>query len=209
MDNYVITINRTFGSGGKRIALALGKELGIPCYENEILDMASEYSGINRQLFYEQNEKLGGKHFLSRLLGKVPSRTVIAPTDKDFVSDVNLFNLQAEIIRDLAQTQTCIIVGKCAGYVLENVPNVFRFFVYAPKDACVRTVAERMSISEGDALRMINQTDKYRADYNRFYTGLEWTDPQSYDLIINSERTGWEDCGKIIREYVRLKMTQE
>ena len=124
MDNFVITIARGFGSGGKSIALELSKRMGIPCYENEILDMASDASGINKALFHETDERLRGSLFAKMLKG-IPTKTILAPSEKDFVSDINLFNLQAQIIRSLALSQSCIIVGKCADHVLEYFDNVY------------------------------------------------------------------------------------
>ena len=98
MDNYVITIARGFGSGGKEIGTRLAKELGIPCYERQLLDMASEYSGINKRLFAEVDEKLRGSYAMKHLM-KIPYTYVVEPSDKDFTSDINLFNIQSEIIK--------------------------------------------------------------------------------------------------------------
>ena len=206
MKNYVITIARGFGSGGKTIALELGKKLGIPCYENEILEMASEASGINKALFFETDERLKGSLIAKKLKG-IPSQAIISPRDKDFVSDINLFNFQAQIIRSLALNESCIIVGKCADYVLEDFPNVFRIYVDAPRDACVKYIASKMYISEQEANHLIVKTDKYRADYYNYYTGgREWTQPINYDLFINSERVGREHCADVIAMYVKYRL---
>ena len=113
MRNYVITIARGFGSGGKDIATRLGKELGIPCYERQILTMASEQSGIDESLFVEVDEKLRGS-YLTKMLTKFPYSQVVEAHEKEFISDINLFNIQAQIIKELAKTESCIIIGKCA-----------------------------------------------------------------------------------------------
>lgn len=113
MDNYVITIARGFGSGGKEIALKLAEELGIVCYENRILTLASELSGLDEELFAEVNEKMRRKK-LSGLLKSLPRTVKPKPVDDEFVSDEKLFEYQKEIILHLAETQSCIIVGKCA-----------------------------------------------------------------------------------------------
>ena len=116
MNNFVITIARGFGSGGKEIATKLGERLGIPCYERQILTLASDKSGIDESLFVDSDEKLRSNK-VAKLLHKIPFSNVLEPHEKAFVSDTNLFNIQAEIIRELARTESCIIVGKCADFV--------------------------------------------------------------------------------------------
>ena len=101
MQNYVITIARGFGSGGKDIATRLGKELGIPCYERQILTMASDQSGIDESVFVETDEKLRGT-YLANVLRRMPISETVEPMEKDFISDVNVFNIRANIIRTLA-----------------------------------------------------------------------------------------------------------
>lgn len=180
MNNFVITIARGFGSGGKQIALEIGKKLGIPCYEREILDMASDRSGLNRTLFEQTDERLRGSIFSKRLKG-IPTITVASPEEKAFESDINLFNLQAQIIRSLALSESCIIVGKCADHILDYFDNVFRIYIDAPRDACVKSIVSKMGVTEAEANRLIKKTDKYRADYYRYYTGKDWTNPTNYD----------------------------
>lgn len=202
---YVITIARSFGSGGKRIGMKLAEELGASCYENQILTMASDDSGINRELFAEVDEKLRGSYIVNRLKG-LPSAYIIEPDEKKFVSDVNLFNYQAKIIRELSATETCVIIGKCADYILRDAKNVATVFVTAPKDFCVRTVKEQLFVSEADAERMVAKTDKYRGDYYKYYSGgKEWNDPANYDLCLNSERLGDDGVIAAIKNLVEIK----
>ncbi|MDF2594149.1 MAG: hypothetical protein K0R69_490 [Clostridia bacterium] len=205
MKNYIITIARGFGSGGKTIGIELGKKLGIPCYENEILEMASEASGISRALFNQTDERLSGRLFAKRLKG-IPTKTIISPSEKEFVSDINLFNFQSQIIRSLAVNESCIIIGKCADYVLEHFQNVYRIYIDAPREACVKSIANKMCVSEEEANRLITKTDKYRADYYKYYTGKDWTNPTNYDLFINSDRVGRERCADVIEMYVKYRM---
>ena len=112
MDDYIITIARSFGSGGKEIASLLSEKLGIPWYERQILTMASQASGIDESEFVEVDERLHGS-YLIKSLTKLPTANVLRPESRDFVSDLNLYNIQAEIIKELSHTQSCIIVGKC------------------------------------------------------------------------------------------------
>ena len=209
MKNYVITVARGFGSGGKQIAVALGKELGIPCYERQILTMASQKSGINENLFAEVDEKLRGS-YLTKMLTSVPNVNIIEPSEKGFTSDNNLYKIQCEIIKSLARTESCIIVGKCADYVLKEYPNVTSVYIEAPRVDCVRSIMEKMSVTEEEAHRLIRKTDKYRASYYKYYThGGEWTNPVNYDMTLNSARIGREKCVKVIKDYIKTKFDIE
>lgn len=206
MSNYVITIARGFGSGGKEIGTRLAKELGIPCYERQLLDMASEYSGINKQLFAEVDEKLRGSYAMKHLM-KIPYTYVVEPSDKEFTSDINLFNIQSEIIRELAKTESFVVIGKCADYILRDMPNVISIYVTAPEKDCIATVMDRMQVTESRAKELVHKTDKYRADYYKYYTrGNKWNDPLNYDLIINSSKMDWDACVKMIIDYKEMKL---
>lgn len=207
MDNFVITIARGFGSGGKQIGLALSKQLGIPCYESQILSMASNYSGINKDLFFQVDEKLRGYHLIKRLMKSANKDDIVEPTDKSFISDVNLYNIQAKIIKELAKQQSCIIIGKCANHLLRDYENTVSVYIEAPRAFCVKNVIERLGVTEEEAHRMIYQTDRYRADYYKYYTGGEtWTNPVLYDMTLNSDRMGMDKCTELIIQYLKIKL---
>lgn len=210
MDNFVITIARGFGSGGKQIGLALSKQLGIPCYESQILSMASNYSGINKDLFFQVDEKLGGYHLIKRLMKSANKDDIVEPTDKSFISDVNLYNIQAKIIKELAKQQSCIIIGKCANHLLRDYDNTVSVYIEAPRAFCVKNVIERLGVTEEEAHRMIYQTDRYRADYYKYYTGGEtWTNPVLYDMTLNSDRMGMDKCTELIIQYLKIKLGED
>ncbi len=205
MDNYVITIARGFGSGGKEIGTKLGERLGIPCYENQILDMASEQSGIGKHLFAEVDEKIKGKR-IARLLKINPIEKLAKPSEKAFTSDNNLYNIQCEIIKELAKTESCIIIGKCADYVLKDFDNVISIYIEAPRKNCVESIMKKLQVSEPEAHELISKTDKYRADYYEYYTrGGYWTNPVNYDLTLNSARVGREKCVDVIEDYLKIR----
>ena len=170
MDNFVITIARGFGSGGKQIGLALSKQLGIPCCENQILSMASNYSGINKDLFFQVDEKLRGYHLIKRLMKSANKDDIVEPTDKSFISDVNLYNIQAKIIKELAKQQSCIIIGKCANHLLRDYDNTVSVYIEAPRAFCVKNVIERLGVTEEEAHRMIYQTSYFSRPCNNLRT---------------------------------------
>jgi len=209
MNNYVITIARGFGSGGKQVGLALSRDLGIHCYESQILTLASEYSGINKSKFVKVDEKLPLPFsFLPRLKDTPSTDHIMTPQDKKFTSAKNLFNIQTKIIRELAEKESCIIIGKCANYVLRDLNNVISVYIEAPRAYCLANVMEKMDATEEEAHRLITETDRYRAAYFKYYTrGRVWTDPVLYDMTLNSERVGIEKCVELIKEYIKIKFS--
>ena len=206
MERFVVTFARGFGTGGKEIASRLAKELGIHCYENRILTLAAQLSGLDEKLFQEVNEKIrdhGG--FSSFLRGLPRSRNYIS-RNETFVSDDTLFSYQKQIIENLADTESCVIVGKCADWVLRGRPNVVSIYIEAPRPFCVQRTIEHMGVTEEVANATIEHTDKYRADYYEYYThGNYWTNPVNYDMTLNSERVGVDNCVKLIRQYRVIK----
>lgn len=203
MDNYVITIARGFGSGGKQIGIKLADDLGINCYENRILALASMESGYDESLF--EDEKLNG-NALTNALAKIPRSLSPRPVITKFASNPELFECQANIIRKLAETESCVIVGKCADYILRDYPNVISVYIEAPREFCLVRIENRMMISSRKANELIEKTDKYRAEYYKYYTGgNSWTNPVNYDLTLNSERVTIDNCVQLIKDYIKIK----
>ena len=208
MKKTVITIARSYGSGGRTLGKLLAEELGINCYDREILRMASDDSGINEALFGQTDEKLK-KSPLFRIARKNPYKGgVIPPESADFVSDDNLFNYQAKIIRDLAKEESCVIIGRCADYVLKDYPNVLSVFIHAPKEYCLEGAAKKHSMSPKELERFINKTDKHRAEYYKYHTGREWTDARNYDLCLDSSKLGYERCVDEIISYMKVRFPE-
>ena len=156
--NIVITMARQYGSGGKTIGAMLAKELGINCYSREILRMASEESGINERLFGMSDEKMKGAGWF-KILSRPYDGELLPPEDKDFVSEENIFNYQAKIIKDLAEKESCVIVGRCADYVLKDNPNVVSVFVHADEKFCLDRAMERNSMTEKEMKKYINERE--------------------------------------------------
>lgn len=206
MDKFIVTFARGFGTGGKAIASQLAKDLGIHCYENRILTLASQLSGLPENVFQEVNEKMRETDgFTSFLRGLPRSKHYITRNEK-FVSDDRLFEYQSQIIRELAEKESCVIVGKCADYVLRDKPNVVSIYIEAPRVFCVNRTIANMGVTEAVANATIERTDRFRADYYKYYThGNYWTNPVNYDLTLNSERVGIENCVKTIEQYLIIK----
>ena len=205
MNHFVVTVARGFGSGGKVIAAKVAEQINANCYENRILTLASLLSGMDEHYFEQANEKLSGIK-IAQQLSVIPKTVTPKPNAEKFAADDMLFDYQAQIIRRLANTETCVIVGKCADHVLRSYDNVVSVYIEAPRAFCVNRITNRMGISEEEAHKLIEQTDKYRADYYKYYTGGNyWTNPVNYDLTLNSERVGVDNCVKVILDYINLK----
>ena len=205
MKKTVITIARSYGSGGKTLGNLLAKDLGINCYSREILRMASDASGINEALFGQADERLK-RSPLFGILKKNPYKGgVIPPENSDFVSDDNLFNYQAKVIKELAAKESCVIVGRCADYVLKDYPNVVSVFVHADRKFCLDRSMERHSMTEKEMQKYIEKTDQYRGDFYRYHTGHEWVDARNYDLCLNSGKLGFEKCVEEIKAYIKVR----
>ena len=204
--HFVVTFARGFGTGGKEIASKLAKDLGIHCYENRILTLASQMSGLDEEIFREVDEKIRNKGgFASFLKGLPKSKSYIARNEK-FVSDDKLFEYQSKIIKNLAETESCVIVGKCADYILRGNPNVASIYVEAPRAFCLKRTMEKMGVTAEVAAATITQTDKFRADYYEYYTGGNyWTNPVNYDMTLNSEKVGIEGCVEMVKKLLELK----
>ncbi len=203
-ENIVITIARQYGSGGRTVGKMLAKEMGIPYYSSNLLKMASEESGINEQLFAQLDEKLKNSPFL-RMSTDLYTGDLIPPESSDFVSAKNLFNYQAKVMKRLAETESCVIIGRAADFILKDFQNVVSVFVHGSKEFNLARAMEQNSMTEAEMEKFIQKTDKYRAEYYKHYTGRDWTDARNYDLCLNSSKLGFEKCVKEILAYIKVR----
>lgn len=204
MKKTVITIARSYGSGGRTLGKLLAEEMGIHYYDREILRMASDQSGISEALFGQADEKLN-KSPLFGIIRKNPYRGgVIPPESADFVSDDNLFNYQAKVIRELAEQESCIIIGRCADYVLRDQQDVIRLYFYAPLADCVTRVMNQNGLTEKEAVKKIERTDKYRAEYCRYYTGRDWNDARNYNFCLDTTSMSYEKLVEVVRNFIQI-----
>lgn len=206
MDNYVITIARGFGTGGKMLAMRLAKELGIECYEHRILALCSQESEVGFEQYVESDENIINIGFWKKQLRKIKGMTSPLPHKERFIADDDLFRRQVKVINELADTESCVIVGKCADHILRDRKNVISIYIEAPRAYCLKRIMDRMNVSETEAHQLISRTDRYRAEYYEYYTeGNYWTNPVNYDMTFNIERVGEDKCIEIIKEYVNKK----
>jgi cytidylate kinase len=207
MSKYVITIARGYGSGGRTIGKMLSEELGIHYYDRELLRLASDDSGINEKLFAKADEKLQ-KSLLYKIARKAYKGELIPPDNDDFISNDNLFNYQAKIIKELAEQETCVIVGRAADYILKDNDNVVKVFVHAPLEVCIKNLKEMTVNPEKDIEKQIASIDKRRTEYYKYYTGRNWEDAKNYDLCLNSSQLGFDKCVEIVKAYLDIRFRQ-
>ncbi len=187
MSNRIITISREFGSGGRTIGKKVAEKLGIPCYDGELLQKIAEESG-----FAEEYVKDAGEYVLSGFLSTVFSNRTLGPTNGD-----RLWQLQ-DLITDLAKKGPCVIVGRCADYILRDKADCLRVFIHASMEyraeRIVKVYGERAESPE----QRLRDKDKRRAAYHRFYTNMKWGHAQNYHICLDSGELGIEKCVKII-----------
>lgn len=193
MSNRIITISRQFGSGGRTIGKMLGEKLGIRCYDQEMIGKIAEESGFAEDYIKKEGEYASG----GWLAGLFSSRAYGA-TNQDLI-----WQMQNRIITELAEKESCIIVGRCADYILRDKADCLRVFIYADMqyraDRIVRVYGEREESPE----QRLKDKDKSRAAYYRFYTDMKWGYAPNYHISLDSSRWGIEKCVDIIAELYR------
>lgn len=197
----IITIAREMGSGGRTIGKMLSEDLGIKYYDKDLIKLASEDSGINERFFGLVDEKLKGS-FLRK--GGVYKGELLSPDHRDFTSDQNLFNFQAKIIKQLADKEPAVIVGRCADFILSDKRDVVKVFVYSNMETAVKNVVDMYGVSEKEAQKIIERTDKERSEYYRHYTGRDWTNAKNYNICLDTSNMDYTKCIEIIKSYLKL-----
>lgn len=189
--NRIITIGREFGSGGRTIAKMTGEKLGIKVYDNELLIKIAKESGLAQAYVAEKSENLT----LSDLIGR--SLSGFGTYNQVLVED-NLWKMQSEVILDLAKKKTCIIVGRCADYILKDKADCLKVFVYASLEERINRIVSVYGESDVAPEKRLKDKDKRRSLFYNYFTDMKWGDPHNYDICLNSGILGFEKCVDII-----------
>lgn len=201
--NFVITVGRQFGSGGRELGKAIARELGIDYYDKELLVHAARNAGMKEEFFEKNDER--SPSFLSGLLwfnmGLNPSTHYLGSNS---ISDDSLYSALSDIIHELARKGSCVIVGRTADYVLRDVDRVFNVFVHASEEACVNRILQREpSCDPKKARETLRRTNRLRASFYNFYTDKKWGDASSYDLTVDSSVVPIPTIARMIADIVR------
>lgn len=196
MSKHIITISRQYGSGGRFIGKLLAEKLGIPLYDNELITLAAKKSGYSEAIF-ENVEKTATHSLLYSLsmFGSTAGVYGLPLSDKVFI-------IQSEIIKKVASEGPCVIVGRCADYVLKDDPNVVHVFIHSDLEDRIKRAVTYYGLTEDKAKETITKTDKRRSSYYNYYTGHRWGDAGNYEISLNSDRIGIENCVDILYDYI-------
>lgn len=198
-ENYVITIGRQLGSGGREIGQKLSALLGISFYDKELIRLAANESGLKEELFEKADEK---KRF-SLFGGLLGLRDT--PSDEIFfnyyLTDETLFKIQSDIIRDLAEKKSCLFVGRCADYVLKDHPRCLNLFISADIEDRIRRIAANQNLPENKAKDYFEKKDREREKYYNFFSNKEWGAAASYHFCINSSVLGIDETVDVIFQF--------
>lgn len=196
-NNYIITIGREFGSGGHEIAKILSADLGIKLYDKELLDLAAKNSGLSADILKDYDERPTNSFLYSLSLGSYSYESVMSGVPNLPIVD-KVFAVQAEIIREISQNESCIIVGRCADSILADRENLLSVFIHADIENRAQRVMEYEKIPFNKALELVKKSDKRRASYHNYFSDSKWGDARSYDLCIDS-KIGFENAAHIIK----------
>ena len=188
MKNRIITISREFGSGGRTIGKMVAEKLGIPCYDAEIIQKMADETGFAPDYVKEAGEYSPGS-FLSAAF----SNRMFGPTNEDI-----LWQHQYRVITELAEKGPCVIVGRCADYILKDKADCLKVFIHADLEFRAKRIVEVYGERAESPEERIKDKDKRRAAYHRFYTNMKWGYAQNYDLTLNSGVLGIDNCVDII-----------
>lgn len=199
----VITIGRQFGSGGREIGKAAAEKLGIKFYDKELISLAAKESGVNPEIFENVDERATNSLLYSLSMGIYNLGSGYAPI-RDLPVNDQLYLLQHKIIKQLAE-EPCVIVGRCADYILKDHKNCINLFIHADIDYRIQRAIKVHGVPEDKAESAVRKTDKTRANYYNFYSNRKWSAPENYDLCINSGKLTLEQSVDLIAEYVKIR----
>ena len=188
----VITISREYGSGGHEIGKAVAQKLRLQFYDKELIQLTSEQSGFTKEYIHQHEQKLAHS-----LLYQLYEQNYAYINERKPPLDA-LFLVQSKVIHDVSQKESCVIVGRCANFILKDQPGCFHVFIHADKNYRAQRIAQKFGVTSDTASREMEKMDRERANYCRHYTGRNWKDAANYDLTINSSSLGIEESANLI-----------
>lgn len=204
--NLVITIGRQCGSGGKVVGQKIAEQLGIKCYDKELLALAAKNSGICEELFETHDEKPTSSFLYSLVMDTYAlGRTTSTSTYMDMPINHKVFLAQVDTLKQLAEEESFVIIGRCADYALAECKNVVTVFIATTETERVERLQKTYDLSKEKAKEVAIKTDKKRSGYYNYYSGKKWGDARSYDLCINTATVGIDGAVKTIIEFAKIK----
>ena len=204
----IITIGRQYGSGGRMIGKKLAEELGIPFYNKEVIEMAAQKSGMSEEAFEKVDETAASSLLYSIATGAYMFGNYVSP-QVDLPLNDKLFILQAEIIKSIAGRESCVIVGRCADYILKDRKDVINVFIHADKEARKQRAVGEYSVPSNKVDGYLTKIDKKRSAYYNYYTGEKWGYSSNYHLCLDSSALGIEGCVHMIQSFIHEQSARE
>ena len=187
----IIAISRQFGSGGRTIGKLLAEQLNIPLYDREIISQVAKESGFGESYFEEKGE-YGSS---DKAAGMFINRSCYSSAS----NEDTIWNFQTKFIKEHAEKEPCIIIGRCADYILRNRLDVLRVFIHADMKERIKRISEVYKINDSDPEKLLHQKDKRRAAYYQFYTDIKWGDTKNFHITLDSSAFGIEKCVQILK----------
>ncbi len=205
MDNfYAITIARQFCSGGNAVGEMLAEKLGINMYDKQLITMAAKKSGYHEAVFEQADEVASNSLLYSVVMGSSPMGSLLFPNN-NLVTNDSLFTLQSNIIKETAEKESCIVIGRCSNYVLRKHPRLLSVYLWADLDYRIKRYEELYGEpKEKDIETELSKADKKRRNYYNYYSGKDWDSATSYDLVINVSKAGIEGTVKQIIDFKEM-----
>lgn len=198
--NKIITIGRQFGSGGREVGEKLAEKLGFAFYDKNLIAIAAEKSGMSCDALNDADEKAANPWLYAAM-----SQTGQTSFGVNISANDTLFALQSRIIKDIAKSENAVIVGRCSDYILKDEDiELLNVYIYAPREARVKRVMERMNVTEQQAFQLMKRNDKQRKCYYDFYTDRKWSAHENYHMTLNSEKFGIDGTVDIIANSIKL-----
>lgn len=205
--SLVITIGRQFGSGGHDVGERIAAKFDIPFYDKELVELASQKSNISKEALKEVDERATNSFLYSLSSGNYSMRGINAPIYYEMPINDKLFIAQSEVIKELAKKSSCVMVGRCADYVLENEDvDLLNVFIYGSVNYRAERVRAAFDITPSKARDKVIKTDKQRRTYYDYYTSKNWGVMSNYDLCINAEKFGIDGAAALVVEYAKSKL---
>ncbi len=198
MKKRVITISRQNGSGGRYIGEKLGEALKIPCYDEKLMDMVAKESGFALDFVEEKGERITGSLLFNIASSLTYANNVFTGNGTSLQDEI--YFIQNRIIKDLAEKEPCVIVGRCADYVLRDREDCLHVFIVADEKSKLERAVKYYGLSEKDAASVLKKKDKARYNHYKYYTDQDWGMAANYDLCLNSGLLGIEGCVKVIQD---------
>ena len=198
--NFIINIGRQLGSGGRSIADILAHHYNITAYDRKLIELAAKESGLSQEFFENADEKKSHGFFHSIFSNRVAANAL--GSNDSYLSNDALFKVQSDIIRDLAERESCIFIGRCADYILREHPHCINLFFTANLEDRVARMASEKNITLAQAEELIEKTDRRRANYYNYYSGKTWGAAESYDLCINTSHHGFEGTAEMLINFI-------